>query len=42
MKEKLKDLLVSYWADSVNEPANIERASGELFDFNQFDSLKTF
>ena len=42
MKEKLKDLLVSYWADAVDEPANIERASGELFDFNQFDSLKHF
>jgi hypothetical protein len=24
MKEKLKDLLVSYWADAVDEPANIE------------------
>jgi hypothetical protein len=42
MKEKLKDLLVSYWADAIDEPANIERASGELFDFNQFDSLKHF
>jgi hypothetical protein len=42
MKEKLKDLLVSYWADAVDEPANIERASGELFDFNHFDSLKHF
>jgi hypothetical protein len=42
MKEKLKDLLVSYWADAIDEPANIERASGELFDFNQFDSLRHF
>lgn len=42
MKEKLKDLLVSYWADAAHEPENIERASGELFDFNQFDSLKLF
>jgi hypothetical protein len=42
MKEKLKDLLVSYWADAIDKPANIERASGELFDFNQFDSLKHF
>jgi hypothetical protein len=42
MKEKLKDLLVSYWADAADEPANIERASGEQFDFNQFDSLKLF
>ena len=41
-KEKLKDLLVSYWADAVDEPANIERASGELFDFSQFDSLTHF
>ena len=42
MKEKLKDLLVSYWADAKDEPKNIERASGEIFDFNQFDSLKHF
>jgi hypothetical protein len=42
MKDKLKDLLVSYWADAIDEPANIERVSGELFDFNQFDSLKHF
>jgi len=42
MKEKLKDLLVSYWAGSMNEPENIERASGEIFDFSQFDSLKHF
>jgi hypothetical protein len=42
MKEKLKDLLVSYWADAIDEPANIKRASGELFDYNEFDSLKQF
>ena len=41
MKEKLKKVQ-EFWQDSVNEPANIERVSGEIFDFDKFDSLKLF
>src|ERR1700722_6288531 len=41
MKEKLKKIQ-ELWIDTVNDPANIERRSGEIFDFNAFDSLKYF
>jgi hypothetical protein len=41
MKEKLKKIQ-ELWLDTVNDPQNIERRSGELFDFNTFDSLKYF
>jgi hypothetical protein len=41
MKEKLKKIQ-ELWLDTVNDPQNIERRSGELFDFNSFDSLKYF
>jgi hypothetical protein len=41
MKEKLKKIQ-ELWLDTVNDPQNIERRSGELFDFNAFDSLKYF
>ena len=41
MKEKLKKIQ-ELWLDTVNDPANIERRSGEIFDFNAFDSLKHF
>jgi hypothetical protein len=41
MKEKLKKVQ-EFWLDSINEPANIERVAGEIFDFAQFDSLKLF
>jgi hypothetical protein len=41
MKEKLKNVL-EYWEDSMNEPENIKRVAGDIFDFNEFDSLKLF
>jgi hypothetical protein len=41
MKEKLKKIQ-ELWIDTINDPANIERRSGEIFDFNAFDSLKHF
>lgn len=41
MKEKLKKIQ-ELWVDTINDPTNIERRSGEIFDFNDFDSLKHF
>ncbi len=41
MKEKLKKIQ-ELWLDTINDPTNIERRSGEIFDFNAFDSLKHF
>jgi hypothetical protein len=41
MKEKLKKIQ-ELWVDTINDPTNIERRSGELFDFSDFDSLKLF
>jgi len=41
MKEKLKKVQ-ELWLDSINKPVNIESVAGEIFDFNQFDSLKHF
>jgi hypothetical protein len=41
MKEKLKKIQ-ELWTDTANNPANVERRSGEIFDFSQFDSLKHF
>jgi hypothetical protein len=41
MKEKLKKIQ-ELWVDTINDPTNIERRSGELFDFSAFDSLKLF
>jgi len=41
MKEKLKKVQ-ELWLDTINDPSNIERVSGEIFDFNKFDSLKHF
>jgi hypothetical protein len=41
MKEKLKKIQ-ELWIDTINDPTNIERRSGEIFDFNAFDSLKHF
>lgn len=41
MKEKLKKIQ-ELWIDTINDPTNIERRSGDIFDFNAFDSLKHF
>jgi hypothetical protein len=41
MKDKLKKIQ-ELWTDTANNPANVERRSGEIFDFSQFDSLKHF
>ena len=41
MKEKLKKIQ-ELWIDTIDDPTNIERRSGEIFDFNAFDSLKHF
>ena len=41
MKEKLKKIQ-ELWLDTVDDPANIARRSGEIFDFSEFDSLKHF
>ncbi len=41
MKEKLKKIQ-ELWLDTIDDPTNIERRSGEIFDFNAFDSLKHF
>jgi hypothetical protein len=41
MKEKLKKIQ-ELWLDTINDSTNIERRSGEIFDFNAFDSLKYF
>jgi len=41
MKEKLKNL-AGLWSDSIDTPANQKRLAGEVFDFNQFDSLRHF
>lgn len=41
MKEKLKKIQ-ELWLDTIDDPTNIERRSGEIFDFNNFDSLKHF
>ena len=41
MKEKLKNL-AGLWSDSIDAPANQKRLAGEVFDFNQFDSLRHF
>jgi hypothetical protein len=41
MKEKLKNVL-ELWEDSMYEPENIKRVAGEVFDFNDFDSLRYF
>ncbi len=41
MKEKLKKIQ-ELWEDTINDPTNIERRTGELFDFNNFDSLAYF
>jgi len=41
MVEKLKKIQ-ELWSDTVDDPTNIERRSGEIFDFSKFDSLKHF
>jgi hypothetical protein len=41
MKEKLKKIQ-ELWLDTIDDPANIARRSGEIFDFSEFDSLKHF
>ncbi|HEV3222001.1 MAG TPA: glycosyltransferase family 2 protein [Puia sp.] len=41
MKEKLKKTQ-EFWLDTINDPTNVERRSGEIFDFSAFDSLKHF
>jgi hypothetical protein len=41
MKDKLKKIQ-ELWTDTIDDPTNIERRSGEIFDFNKFDSLKHF
>ncbi len=41
MKEKLKKIQ-ELWQDTADDPTNIERRSGEIFDYSQFDSLKHF
>ncbi len=41
MIEKLKKIQ-ELWSDTVDDPTNIERRSGEIFDFSKFDSLKHF
>jgi hypothetical protein len=41
MKEKLKKIQ-ELWLDTIDDPANIARRSGEIFDFSEFDSLKFF
>ncbi len=41
MKEKLKKIQ-ELWIDTIDDPTNIERRTGELFDFNNFDSLMHF
>jgi hypothetical protein len=41
MIEKLKKIQ-ELWTDTVDDPTNIERRSGEIFDFSKFDSLKHF
>jgi hypothetical protein len=41
MKEKLRKVQ-EFWQDSADEPANIDRVSGEIFNFDQFDSLALF
>ncbi len=41
MKEKLKKIQ-ELWTDTIDDPTNIERRTGELFDFNNFDSLMHF
>jgi hypothetical protein len=41
MKEKLKKIQ-ELWTDTIDDPTNVERRSGEIFDFNKFDSLRHF
>lgn len=41
MKDKLRKVQ-EFWQDSADEPANIDRVSGEIFNFDQFDSLALF
>ena len=42
MKEKLKRVQQELWFDSINKPTNVASVAGEIFDFNQFDSLQLF
>jgi hypothetical protein len=41
MKEKLKKVHV-FWEDSDSKAQSEKRLAGELFDFNEFDSLRIF
>jgi hypothetical protein len=41
MKEKLKKVHV-FWEDSDSKAKSEKRLAGELFDFNEFDSLRIF
>jgi hypothetical protein len=41
MKEKLKNVQ-EFWQDTADDPVNLERVSGEIFNFDQFDSLAPF
>ena len=41
MKEKLKKIQ-ELWIDTIDDPTNIERRSGEIFDFNAFRFAKAF
>jgi hypothetical protein len=41
MKNKLRNVQ-ELWKDTINEPRNIEKLAGEVFDFSQFDSLCHF
>jgi hypothetical protein len=41
MIEKLNKIQ-ELWSDTIDDPTNIKRRSGEIFDFSKFDSLKHF
>ena len=41
MKEKLKKVHV-YWEDSDDKDTSEKRLAGDLFNFNEFDSLRPF